>query len=180
MNISNSLENLIRNEGVIQLNSSLKIPSLTNCGYKMKDLIELINMNEIFICKAKGGQTIIVSKEYYQIIRNDKALCGVNEDERNLLNILNDSSGLSLPLLISTLRLDKNRLSKHLDRLLKHRLITVIAVDKVLNDNWITYIYTTAEKWEKIALFKDSNVEKGMSKQNINNEISNRIKSIIL
>lgn len=142
-----TLKGYLTHYGVLTCNSTPIMPNITDLGFHWSDVTSLIDTHELFYCKSYKNRTTYLSPEAYYLMKQCKPQKTMSKEAAQIYRLLekNDMETYELKT-FSFMKQDEYK--KAFDFLLKERYITAIQNGRILNPNWSTFVYTTAEKWE--------------------------------
>ncbi len=138
----------INDLGIMLINHHDYLPSLSDDGFTMQNIIGLIEKHRIFYTKAFAKRPVLLSIKTYQLLKRVKKTKPLDELSLAILNELKKYQMLEKEVLKQKVNADTKAFNKAFDTLLENMLITACA-GKKLNVNWYTYLYTTSEQFDK-------------------------------
>ena len=99
-------------------------------------------------CKAFGKKAVYLSVRVYQLLKRCKRVRPLTEEAAQILDAMKSRACVDKNELKKELAIDTKIYNKALDFLLENLYITACA-GKKLNASWYSYLYCTAEQFEK-------------------------------
>lgn len=145
------LLNYLQKYGILLCNANPDLPALEDIGCTWRDATELIDRQELFYCKAFRKRTTYLSKEAYYLLKEVRQKKPLTPAAQRIYAILEDGAAVETDFLKAVSGLDPKSYREGFDLLLQNLSITALHNGKPLNENWSTFLYGTAEEWEKRA-----------------------------
>lgn len=142
------LKNYLNYAGILLCNVNPYLPSLSDIDCQWTDATALIDDHELFYSKAYRKRTTYLSQEAYFLLkqcRTRKPLKGASE---RLYELLKESGPMETEQLKVLAGMDGPAFTKAFDFLLENLYVTAFKNGRILNPNWSTFVYSTAETWE--------------------------------
>ena len=137
--------------GILLCNVNPHLPSLSDLDCQWTDATGLIDDHGLFYCKAYRKRTTYLSEEAYFLLkqcRRRKPLKGASE---RLYELIQESGPLETDQLKALAGMEGPAFTKAFDFLLENLYVTAFRNGRILNPNWSTFVYSTAEAWEEAA-----------------------------
>lgn len=134
--------------GILLCNVNEELPSLCGLGYSMENIIGLIELHQVFYCKAYKKRSTYLSVGAYQLLARCKATKELYPEAAVIYHEMKKQDCIDKDELKQKLGMDKKSYDKAFDFLLENLYITAYA-GKRINDNWYSYLYCTTERWSK-------------------------------
>ena len=135
--------------GILTLNVNPYLPSLSDIGCTWRDITALIDGQGLFYCKAYRGRTTLFSNEVYFLLKACRRERPLDEDGARLLEILRRFEPAEAETIRQASMMERACFLKAMDALLANMHVTALKNGRVINPNWSTFLYGTAETWEK-------------------------------
>jgi hypothetical protein len=135
--------------GILLCNVNPQLPSLSDIGCRWRDATDLIDDHGLFYCKAYRKRTSYLSGEAYFLLkqcRRSRPLKGASE---RLYKLIKEAGALETDQLKSLAGMEGPAFTKAFDFLLENLYVTAFRNGRILNPNWSTFVYITAEAWEE-------------------------------
>lgn len=139
----------INNYGILLCNENSDLPSLVSLGYNWENITGLIDSHQIFYCKLYKKRSTYLSKEVYLLLRKCKTQKEMDSNSKEVYELIKSTDAAEKDDLKKKSSLDAKSFDKAFDFLLENLYITALINGKYLNPNWSTFVYSTAERWEK-------------------------------
>lgn len=114
----------------------------------MQNLSYLIERRQVFYCKALSKRAIYLSLRAYQLLKRIRTQKALTPEARTILDEMKGLESVEKDELRKKLDMDSKTFGKAFDFLLENLYITACA-GKKLNVNWYSYLYCTAEQFER-------------------------------
>lgn len=137
--------------GILTCNVNPYLPSLSDIGCGWGDVTALIDAHELFYCKAYRKRTTYLSNKVYFLLKQCRAQKPLDKKARRIYELLKGMEFGEIADLKAAACMEPKTFSKAFDLLLESCSITAFKNGKTLNPNWSTFVYSTAETWEKYA-----------------------------
>jgi hypothetical protein len=144
----NELGDYIEANGILLCNVNDELPSLCSLGYNMENIIGLIELHQVFYCKAYKKRSTYLSIKAYQLLSRCKTVKELYPDAEIIYHKMDKYNFVDKDDLKHELSMDKKVFDKAFDFLLENLYITAFSGKKI-NPNWYSYLYCTTEKWKK-------------------------------
>lgn len=141
----------LNQNGILLCNTNPELPALEDIGCGWGDVTELIDRQELFYCKAFQKRTAYLSKEVYYLLKEVRQKKPLTPAAQKIYAILEDGAAVEASFLKAVSGLDPKSFRGGFDLLLQNLYITALRNGKPLNESWSTFLYGTAEEWEKRA-----------------------------
>ena len=137
--------------GILSCNVNPFLPALPDIGCAWEDVAALIDARELFYCKAWRGRTVYLSREAYRLMKACRAARPSTPEADRLYGMLSGGPPLGTDELKRLAGLDPKAYAKGFQRLLEDMRVTALKNGRPLNPSWSTFLYGTAEAWERLA-----------------------------
>ena len=134
--------------GILACNRNPYLPSLDDFGFAWGEMTALIDRKALFLSKFFRHRTVYLAPRVYFLLRQCRPRRPMPPDAASLYGILENSPPLETGEWKQLSLLDHTRYQKAFQFLLEQRYATALANGSVLNPNWSTLKYGTAEAWE--------------------------------
>lgn len=141
------LKEYIETNGILLCNENKELPSLCGLGYNMENIIGLIELQQVFYCKAFKKRSTYLSIKAYRLLKRTKSKKELSPEAQAVFDAIRHSDFVDKDELRSRLLMDKKVFDKAFDFLLENLYLTALA-GKRLNPNWYSYLYCSAQRWE--------------------------------
>lgn len=145
------LLDFIERHGILLCNENPDLPSLSGLGYEEENLIQLVDLHEVFYCMIYKKRSTFLSRKAYDLLKRCKVFPPMDADSKKVYDALRSAGKAEKDVLKASLDMDKKVFERSFRFLLENLYITAFARGRRLNPNWYTYLYSTAETWEKEA-----------------------------
>ncbi len=135
--------------GILTCNVNVYLPSLSDIGCEWGDVTALIDSHGLFYCKAYRKRTTYLSNTVYFLLKQCKPQKPMNDSARWIYELLEKNGPMETETLKPLSNMESKSFAQTFDFLLENRYITAYQNGKVLNPNWSTFLYSTAEVWEE-------------------------------
>lgn len=143
-----NLQNYLDFAGILTCNVNAYLPSLSDIGCVWNDVTALIDLHALFYSKAYRKRTTYLSNSVYFLLKQCKPQKPMNDSARRIYDLLEKNGPMETETLKPLSGMESKAFSQAFDFLLENRYITAFQNGKVLNPNWSTFFYSTAERWE--------------------------------
>lgn len=133
--------------GILACNENPYLPSLSDIGCGWSDVMALVDSHELFYSKAYRGRTTYLSLKSYYLLKRIRKQRAMDENAARIHELLK-SEPLDMEMLRLLSCMEREQLDKALQFLLRNLYATALRTGNVLNPNWSTFYYCTAEAWE--------------------------------
>ena len=159
------LLDFIEEHGILLCNEDSKLPSLASLGYDMENMMGLIDLHQVFYCKAYRKRSTYLSQKAYFLLKRCKMYPEMDADSKKVYHAVHVKEAVEKDDLKAFLNMDNKTFEKSFQFLLENLYLTAFGRGKRLNANWYTYLYCTTERWEKEAhgLHFSGDAEKALS-----------------
>ena len=147
----NSLQAWLTENGILLCNTNPLLPALEDIGCTWQDVTELIDSHGLFYSKAFQGRTTYLSPEAYYLLKRIRRQRSLTEPAKKLLALLRENPGSETELLKELSALPGKEYQTGFELLLKNLYVTALRNGRYLQENWSSFLYGTAEQWEKDA-----------------------------
>lgn len=147
----NSLQAWLTENGILLCNTNPLLPALEDIGCTWQDVTELIDSHRLFYSKAFQGRTTYLSPEAYYLLKRIRRQRPLTEPAKKLLALLRENPGSETELLKELSALPGKEYQTGFELLLKNLYVTALRNGRYLQENWSSFLYGTAEQWEKDA-----------------------------
>lgn len=137
--------------GILGCNTNAYIPALEDIGCAWADATALIDAHEVFCTRVWRKRTAYLSREAYYLLKQCRAQKPMEEAALCVYAVLEGTICLEKPDIQAFAQLDKKSFAKAFDFLLENMYMTAYKNGRILQENWSTFCYSTAENWEKAA-----------------------------
>lgn len=144
----NELGDYIEAHGILLCNVNDDLPSLCSLGYNMENIIGLIELHQVFYCKAFKKRSAYLSIKAFQLLNRCKTVKGLYPEAELIYNEMKKVDFIDKEDFKKSFTMDKKIFDKAFDFLLENLYITAYA-GKRINANWYAYLYCTTDRWEK-------------------------------
>lgn len=144
----NELGDYIENSGILLCNENEELPSLCSLGFNMENIIGLIELHQVFYCKAYKKRSTYLSVKAFQLLSRCKTIKELNPDAEIIYNEIRKHDFVDKEDIKRSLPMEKKTFDKSFDFLLENLYITAYS-GKRMNPNWYSYLYCTVERWKK-------------------------------
>lgn len=134
--------------GFLLMNEHKTLPSVDSLGYNMQNLVYLIEDRKVFYSKAFGKRPIYLSLRAYQFLKRVKPIKPLTGDAKLVYDEISNFECADKADVKKRLAMDTKTFDKAFDFLLENLYITACE-GKKLNSNWYSYLYCTAEQFNK-------------------------------
>ncbi len=138
----------IEANGILLCNENSDLPSLCGLGYNMENIIGLIELRQVFYCKAYKKRSTYLSVEAYQLLKRLKSKKELPPEAKVIFDAIRHSDSFDKDEVRNQLSMDKKVFDKAFDFLLENLYLTAFA-GKRLYPSWYAYLYCSAQRWEK-------------------------------
>ena len=145
----NRLLDYLETNGILLCNANPYLPALEDVGCVWQDVTELIDRHLLFYSKAFQKRTAYLSQEVYYLLKAVRPQKPLTPAAETLYGLLKQVPMAETPFLKRVSALSAKKYSQGFDFLLQNLYITAVKNGTVLNENWSTFYYGTAEEWEK-------------------------------
>lgn len=159
------LKEYLESHGILLCNANDELPSLCGLGYSMENIIGLIVLHQVFYCKAYKKRSTYLSVRAYQLLARCKTRKELYPEAAAIYHELKKYDYVDKDELKHNIDMDKKTYDKAFDFLLENLYITAYA-GKRINSNWYSYLYCSAERWNKEVngLHYNGNAEEALRK----------------
>lgn len=144
-----NLQEYLEFAGILTCNDNPYLPSLSDIGCEWPDVTALIDSHGLFYCKAYRNRTTYLSNQAYFLLKQCRSPKPMDVDASKIYELLKNAEALDSETLKPLSCLDPKKFTKAFNFLLENLYITAYKNGKVLNPNWSTFYYSTAETWEQ-------------------------------
>ncbi len=142
------LYDYIERNGILLCNANENLPSLCSLGYEMENIIGLIELHKVFYCKAYKKRSTYLSVKAYQLLKRCRSAKELTPEAKDIYQAMNKFEYVDRDEFRQSFSMDKKTFDKAFDLLLENLYITAFA-GKRLNSSWYTYLYCSAQRFEK-------------------------------
>lgn len=142
------LKEYIDSHGILLCNDNSDLPSLCSLGYNMENIIGLIELKQVFYCKAYKKRSTYLSVRAYQLLKRTRTAKELYSEAKMIYNDIKRYDYIDKEEFKTNYDMDKKVFDKAFDFLLENLYITAYA-GKRLNPNWYSYLYCSFERFEK-------------------------------
>lgn len=142
------LSDYLNAHGILLCNESKDMPSLDPLGYTMEHIAGLIERHEVFYCMVYKKRSTFLSSRAYRLLKRARAAYVPAGDEKTVYDALKRRELLQKDELREATGLEKAPFEKAFYTLLENMLVTAYSGRRIRH-NWYSYVYCTAELWEK-------------------------------
>lgn len=139
----------LRFSGILLCNVNPYLPSLSDVGGVWNDIVFLLESREAFYCKAYRKRVTYLSREAYFLLRQCTERPPMEDRSRMILRFLELHGPADTETIRRSVLLEKKEFAKAFDFLLEHLYVTMVRNGEILNDTWSTFLWGSAEEWEK-------------------------------
>lgn len=147
----NPLQSYLEANGILLCNQNPDLPALEDVGCTWQDVTELIDRHGLFYSKVFRKRTTYLSPEAYYLLRAVKPRKPLTPPAEHILSLLENGSTAETAFLKQVCGLPPKEYRDGFDFLLQNLYITAMANGTVLNENWSTFQYGTAQGWEALS-----------------------------
>ncbi len=162
-----SLKDYLDFAGILTCNSNPYLPSLIDLGYAWSDATALIDSHDLFYCKAYRKRTTYLSRQAYFLLKQCRTRKPLGIESIQIYENLKNIGISDMETLRSMTGMEAKIFTKAFDFLLENLNITAYKNGKVLNPYWSTFLYCTAETWEKSVETPPANDDAGIELKTI-------------
>lgn len=144
----NELADYIEENGILLCNENKELPSLCGLGYDMENIVALIELRQVFYCKAYKKRSTYLSVKAYQLLSRIKSMKDLSSDAEIIYNEMKKHDCVDKDDLKQVLHMEKKTFDRAFDFLLENLYITACS-GKRINSNWYSYLYCTNDQWKK-------------------------------
>jgi hypothetical protein len=142
------LKDYIDIHGILLCNENVELPSLCSLGYNMENITGLIELHQVFYCKAYKKRSTYLSVRAYQLLRRTKTVKELYPEAKIIYDDIRRQDYIDKEVFKIRYEMDKKVFDKAFDFLLENLYITAYA-GKRLNPNWYTYLYCSFDRFDK-------------------------------
>jgi len=142
------LSNYLSEHGILACNLNPYLPALKDIGCSWSDAMALIDSHKLFYCKAFRQRTTYLSPEAYFLLKQCRKPRPMEPGSQAIYELLLSGPPIDTKALKLFSCLPPKEYSKAFSVLLEDMAITALGSGQVLNPNWSTLVYSTAEAWE--------------------------------
>lgn len=146
---ANKLYNYLQFAGILTCNVNPYLPSLSDIGCEWCDATALIDSHGLFYTKVYRKRTAYLSNEVYFLLSKCFVKKPLDEHSGRLYELIKESGPSDTETLKILSCMEQSHFKKAFDFLLENLYITAFQNGKMINPNWSTFLYSTAEAWEK-------------------------------
>lgn len=147
----NPLLRYLKKNGILLCNANPELPALDDVGCGWGDVAALIDRRELFYCKAFKKRTTYLSGEVYYLLKEIRRKKPLTPAAARIYSILEDGAEAGTDFLKAVSGLDPKSYREGFALLLQNLDVTALRNGKPLNENWSSFLYGTAEEWERRA-----------------------------
>lgn len=144
----NELGDYIETNGILLCNENEELPSLCGLGYNMENIIGLIELQQVFYCKAYKKRSTYLSIRAFQLLSRIKTIKELYPEAEAIYNEMKKYDFVDKDDIKHALDMEKKTFDKAYDFLLENLYITAFS-GKRINPSWYSYLYSTADRWKK-------------------------------
>jgi len=131
-------------------NQSAELPYLELAGGNWNAIVSLLESGNAFYSRFyKNRVTYLSPTLYFALKPHRRRAERLDETSARLLAFLDAAGEASAEQMQQTLLLTKKTQTEALNRLVSELFVTVIRRDVTLNENWCSFTYGPAERWEE-------------------------------
>jgi hypothetical protein len=136
--------------GLLLCNENAELPYLDLVGGSWNAIVALMESGDVFYSRFYRNRVTYLSRRMYAALRphrrRNERLDG---DAARLLAFLTAAGEANASQMQRACLLDKKTQAKALDQLVAELFVTVIRRDETIRENWCTFYYGPAERWEE-------------------------------
>ena len=148
---ANPLQRYLEANGILLCNQNPDLPALEDVGCTWQDVTALIGQHKLFYSKAFRRRTTYLSPGAYYLLKAVKPQVPLIPPAERILSLLDNGSTAETAFLKQVCGLSPKEYRDGFDFLLQNLYITAMANGTVLNENWSTFQYGTAQAWEALS-----------------------------
>lgn len=138
--------------GILLCNENKFLPSLETVGGGWNSIVHLIERGDVFYSKLYKRRATYLSREfYYQIKPYRQRTDALSEQAREVLAFIHSAGLVSSGDIKAVLMLSGKAFNACMDELFGELLVTAIARERTMNDNWSSFLWGTHKLWEQNA-----------------------------
>ena len=141
------LRDYIDSYGILLCNENNDLPSLCSLGYHMENIIRLIDLHQVFYCKAFKKRSTYLSIKAYQLLKRTKAVKELYPEANQILDDIKRYDYIDKEDMKKNYDIPKKDFDKAFDFLLENLYITAYA-GKRINPNWYSYLYCSTDRFD--------------------------------
>ena len=135
--------------GLLLCNESVELPYLGLVGGSWNAIVSLLESGDAFYSRFYKGRVTYLSPELYFALKPHRRRAErLDECSARLLAFLRAAGEAGAEEMQAACLLEKKAQAKALDRLVGELLVTVTRRDATICENWCTFCYGPAERWE--------------------------------
>lgn len=135
--------------GVLLCNESPDLPSLSGRGFDMESVMGLVDLHQVFYCMAYKKRSTFLAQRAYYLLKRCRTYPAMDADCEKIFRAARTLGPAEKDELKEAAGMEKKAFEKAFRFLLENLYLTAYGRGKRLNPDWYTYLYCTAERWEK-------------------------------
>ncbi|NLI54313.1 MAG: hypothetical protein GX417_08285 [Clostridiales bacterium] len=136
--------------GLLLCNENAALPYLELVGGSWNAVVSLMESGDVFYSRFYQNRVTYLSRELYAALKPyRRRLERLDGESARLMAYLDAAGEANAAEMQAACRLDRKAQTKALDRLVSELLATVIRRDATIRENWCTFCYGPAERWEE-------------------------------
>ena len=146
--MTDSLLGYLAFAGIVLCNQNPYLPGLDDIGCTWADTVALIGRRQLFYCKAFHGRTTYLSVRAYFLLKRCKERKPLTPNAAQIHELIGQLGIVDMDMLKQVTGLSSKAVNDAIGLLLASLYITAYENGRTISENWSTFRYATAERWE--------------------------------